>query len=55
MGSGPSILWKKHFIDGKLFGARMVRFVDMDGDNDIDVVASGLDGNVAVWYTRRCK
>ena len=31
-------------------GARIVQVADIDGDNDLDVVAYGKDENHVVWY-----
>jgi len=47
---GATISWKKEIIDPNLQGALFVWIADMDGDSDLDVVATGQDTDVVVWY-----
>jgi len=42
--------WTKHVIDGNLDGACGVYVADMDGDSDLDVVATAYSSDDAVWY-----
>jgi hypothetical protein len=42
--------WNQHFINKDLSGAFGVYGVDMNGDNKLDIVASGMYVNRIVWY-----
>ena len=42
--------WQKHFIDDNLDYAAGLYVADMDDDNDLDVVASGYNANIVLWY-----
>jgi hypothetical protein len=45
---GPS--WNKEIIDDSLGNASFLKVGDMDGDNDLDVVAAGSQAGDVVWY-----
>ena len=42
--------WNQHIIDMNMNYAFSVYSVDMDDDNDLDVVASGIYANSVAWY-----
>jgi hypothetical protein len=49
-GGGMPISWTKDTIDANLGGALVCYVVDIDGDDTLDVVATGNDVNDVVWY-----
>jgi hypothetical protein len=49
-GGGTPITWTKHTIDPNLGTALECCVADIDGDNDMDVVASGRTGGEVMWY-----
>jgi hypothetical protein len=42
--------WTREIIGSDLYGARSVSAADVDGDGDLDVVATGMISNRVVWY-----
>ena len=42
--------WTGNVIDNGLSGAEWVSVADIDGDDDLDVVATGSAGDCVVWY-----
>jgi hypothetical protein len=42
--------WTTHFIDQNLDGAYALYVADIDDDNDLDVIATGLETDDIVWY-----
>ncbi len=51
-GSPPGDNWSSHVIDVTMDGAAAVAAGDIDGDGDIDVVASGYYADRISWYER---
>jgi hypothetical protein len=49
-GGGVPITWTKWTIDANLDGAIWVYAADIDGDTDLDVVATGEFAGDVVWY-----
>jgi len=49
-GGGTPINWTRHNIDINLLGAWEIRDADLDGDNLLDLVATGRGANDVVWY-----
>jgi hypothetical protein len=49
-GGGIPIAWNKHTIDPYLGGAAGCYIADMDGDDSMDVIATGHDADSVVWY-----
>jgi hypothetical protein len=47
---GIPVSWTKHTIDENLHEACSVSVVDIDGDTDLDVAASGYDHGNMAWY-----
>ncbi|GEM_PF-3034914 len=47
---GETVGWNKHIIDDNMGGAFAMKFADLDGDNNLDVVATGTDANEVAWY-----
>jgi hypothetical protein len=47
---GTPIQWTEHPIDGNLLGAWEIRDADLDGDNKLDLVATGRLADDVVWY-----
>jgi hypothetical protein len=47
---GTPITWKKDTIDVNLLGAWEIRDADLDGDNELDLVATGRGADDVVWY-----
>ena len=47
--------WTKHFIDKNLPWPEGLYVADMNGDDTLDVVASGHDSNEVVWYENTLK
>jgi hypothetical protein len=44
------VTWTPHFIDENLDGAMCLDTADIDRDNDPDIIATGSNANVVVWY-----
>ncbi len=42
--------WTKHIIDENLVGASNVFVANIDGDSDLDIIASGHFADDVVWY-----
>jgi hypothetical protein len=42
--------WTGNVIDNSLSGSEWVYVADIDGDDDLDVVATGSTGDCVVWY-----
>jgi len=42
--------WIKHTVDEQIFGADGVFVADVDDDGDLDILATGFDDCVVVWY-----
>ena len=42
--------WTGNVIDNSLSGAEWVSVADIDSDDDLDVVATGSNGDCVVWY-----
>jgi len=47
-GDGTS--WSENRIEGSLDGARSVDTIDVDGDGDLDVLATGLTADGVAWW-----
>ena len=47
---GTPVNWTEYTIDANLDGAAIVYVADIDGDDTLDVVATGLDADDVVWY-----
>ena len=48
-GSSPPV-WTKHSVDGAFMGARTVFAGDIDGDEDVDILAGALSGQETAWW-----
>jgi hypothetical protein len=46
----PSGTWTLHTVDDSLPGVKGVFAYDVDGDDDLDIVAAGRDAGDVVWY-----
>ncbi len=42
--------WQRHYIDQKLNKPVTVYIADIDGDNTLDIVATGTENDEVVWY-----
>jgi len=51
-GSPPTNYWSSHLIDSTMGGAAGVVAGDIDGDCDVDIVASGFSVDRISWYER---
>jgi len=49
-GGGTPISWTKHTIDGNLTKGNVCLIADIDGDDTLDVIATGLEADDVVWY-----
>lgn len=47
---GNPITWTTIVIDGLFGGAHRVQGVDIDGDQDIDILAAGYTSNLIAWW-----
>jgi len=48
--AGDGSAWSEHTLNGEFDGANCVRAADMDGDGDLDVLASAQDANRIAWW-----
>jgi hypothetical protein len=49
----PSGIWSPCIVDTDLAGVKGVFACDIDGDNDLDIIAAGRDAGMVVWYEQR--
>jgi hypothetical protein len=42
--------WPKYTIDSYLYSATIVDVADIDGDGDLDMVATAYKADIVVWY-----
>lgn len=47
---GEPVSWTKHMMDSNLEGAGYCGLADLDGDDTLDVIATGFDASVLAWY-----
>ena len=48
--AGDGTAWSEHVIDGNFNGARACEPADVDGDGDMDVVATGFAADDVAWW-----
>lgn len=48
--AGDGSAWSKVTVDGSFGGARAATTADVDGDGDLDVLASGINANAIAWW-----
>jgi hypothetical protein len=46
----PNGKWVKHLLDDDIAEARTLRVADFDGDGHPDLLVTGTDANLVVWY-----
>ena len=46
----PNGEWVKHLLDADMTEARTIRVADFNGNGDPDLLATGTDANLVVWY-----
>ncbi|MBL9214469.1 MAG: VCBS repeat-containing protein [Opitutaceae bacterium] len=49
-GAGP---WRQHQVDADLKESRTIRAADLDRDGDVDLLATGTEAGLVVWYENR--
>lgn len=47
------VSFQKYVIDNQLKGAFWNHAIDVDGDNDVDILAAAREGNTIAWYENR--
>ncbi len=53
--SGDGTQWKKHIIDDGGIAVQRCEAVDIDGDGDLDIIASGGSTHNVKWYENRTR
>jgi len=48
-------MWNKHIIDDGGIAAQRCEAVDVDGDGDLDLIASGGSTHNVKWYENRTR
>ena len=51
--SSDGAQWSKHIIDDSGIAAQRCEAVDIDGDGDLDLIASGGSTHNVKWYENR--